>query len=345
IPRARPTGSGNSLSASPESGSTSVRRPSATTIGRMRSSSRSVRTEYGAGKGSPSGRPHETRRPARAASGSRGRALRDRGNARPPRGRLASPRCSNGSPHSSRTPGRRATPRRASSDRGRRRAPPPRSGGRAGERLRPTPPGRRRRGDRSSPRHRPPRSCGDSVPGCERLPRLDGEPELHPLLGVVGMPPGLLAQSVHAVAERMPVDAEPRGRVAPAAAGVEQGGQGVQQAGARGRGTENAVDERLERGVRQAEKKLERSEVAVGRDFPARRVEGRPRLEQAPPERAAARRTADADARPPLRPRDPPRELERLVLSSDLHEEGGPLAAGGGQGGDRAAGGAPPPPP
>ncbi len=53
IPSARPTGSGKSRVAAPDSGSTSSSSPSRRTTGRIWSSSRSVCTEYGAGNGCP----------------------------------------------------------------------------------------------------------------------------------------------------------------------------------------------------------------------------------------------------------------------------------------------------
>ena len=64
-----------------------------------------------------------------------------------------------------------------------------------------------------------------ALPGAERLLRLHCEPELHPLLWIVRVPSGLLAELLHAVPERVPVDAEPVGRLAPAATAVEQGRQ------------------------------------------------------------------------------------------------------------------------
>src|SRR4051794_32406359 len=108
------------------------------------------------------------------------------------------------------------------------------------------------------------------------------------------MPPGLLAQLVHPVPERVPVDAEPVGGLAPAAAGVEQRSQRLQQPGVRGGGTEDAGDERLECSSGEAQEQLERAEILIRRDGAGDRVECGPRLEQAATEACAGCGAADS---------------------------------------------------
>ena len=80
------------------------------------------------------------------------------------------------------------------------------------------------------------------------------------------MQAGLLAELFHPVAQRVPVDTEAFGRLRPAAAGVQEGREGLEQPEVVGRIAEHAVDVCLERGAGQAEQKLERAEVAVGGD-------------------------------------------------------------------------------
>src|SRR5437763_16794954 len=123
------------------------------------------------------------------------------------------------------------------------------------------------------------------------------------------MPSRSLAQAVHAVAERVAVDAEACSRVAPAAAALEQGRERVDECVVLGGVAEYAVDERLERGVRKAEDQLQRSEVAVGGDG-ARRLQGGPRLGQAATDRPARGRPADADPPRGAEGSQPFREIE-----------------------------------
>src|SRR6185436_20926847 len=109
------------------------------------------------------------------------------------------------------------------------------------------------------------------------------------------MAAGLFAQAVHPVAKGVAVDAELVGGVAPAAAGVEQGGEGLDKPGVRRGRAEHAIDEGLERRVGKAEQKLERAEVLVGADLAGPGVERRTRLEEAPAEATSLGRAAHAD--------------------------------------------------
>src|SRR5829696_9698021 len=95
------------------------------------------------------------------------------------------------------------------------------------------------------------------------------------------MAAGHLAQAVHPVPKGVPVDAEALGRLAPAAAGVEQPGERVEQPRVSRRRAEDAVDEGLERSIVEIEQQLERAEVTVGRDAAVRRVQRRAGLQQA----------------------------------------------------------------
>ncbi len=156
----------------------------------------------------------------------------------------------------------------------------------------------------------------------ERLPGLDGEPELHPLRRIVGVAARLLAQGVHPVAQRVPVDAEPVGRLAPAATRVEQGRERLEQPGAARRRPEHAVHERLERRARQREEQLERAEVMVGGDGPRDGVERRARLEQAAAETPPGRGAADADPCSGRRIDDGLRGRESVLLGLGADEDG-----------------------
>lgn len=102
------------------------------------------------------------------------------------------------------------------------------------------------------------------------------------------MPAGLLPEPVHAVAKRVAMDTDLLGRVAPAAPRIEEGRQGAHQPIVVGSGTQDTVDECLERRIRKGQEELERPEVVVGRDRRGDGVERGPRLEQAPPERATS---------------------------------------------------------
>src|SRR3990172_7074128 len=165
----------------------------------------------------------------------------------------------------------------------------------------------------------------------ERLARLDREPELHALLGLVGMAAGLLAQTVHAVAQRVAVHAEALRRIAPAAAALEERRQRLDEPAVLRSRAEDAVDERLEGCVGEREKELERSKVLIRGDRARDCVERGARLQEAPAERAAERRAADADAGVRLGLDDLVREREHLLLAAGLDEEGGAVAACGGE--------------
>src|ERR671924_26006 len=80
---------------------------------------------------------------------------------------------------------------------------------------------------------------------------------------VVRVATGQLSEPVHPVAERVSVDTEPLGRLAPATAGVEQPAQRLEQSVALDRTAEHSGDERLERACRQCEQQLERAQVAI----------------------------------------------------------------------------------
>ena len=160
-----------------------------------------------------------------------------------------------------------------------------------------------------------------ALAGAKRLLRLDRQPELHPLLGVVRVPAGLLAQLLHAVPERVPVHPEPVGRLAPAATAVEQSRQRLEEPGVGGGRSEDAGDERLERSARQAQQQLERAEVVVGRDRAGDGVERRARLEQAAAESRPRRRPADSDADPRRRFDELARQRKCVVLLVGRDEE------------------------
>ena len=145
------------------------------------------------------------------------------------------------------------------------------------------------------------------------------------------MAAGLLAQAVHPVAKGVAVDAELVGGVAPAAAGVEQGGEGLDQPGVRRGRAEHAVDEGLERRVGKAEQKLEGAEVLVGGDLAGPGVERRARLEEAPAEATPLGRAAHADPRHRLRLDDAAGEAHDVLLAVGADEEGRAVAARGGE--------------
>ena len=105
----------------------------------------------------------------------------------------------------------------------------------------------------------------------------------------------LLAQLVHPVTERVAVDAEAVGGLAPAAAAVEQRRERLEQPGVRRGRAEHARDERLERRSRKAEQQLERAEIVVGGNGAGDRIERGARLQQAATEAGARAWPADAD--------------------------------------------------
>ena len=82
------------------------------------------------------------------------------------------------------------------------------------------------------------------------------------------------------------MNAEMLGRLAPAAAGVEERGEGLDEPGIVCGLPENAIDERVEGGIGQVEEQLERAEIVVGGYRERRCVERRPRLEEAPAQRS-----------------------------------------------------------
>ena len=145
--------------------------------------------------------------------------------------------------------------------------------------------------------------------------------------GIVRMAPGLLAQLVHPVAERVPVDAEPVRGVAPAAAAVEQRRERLEQPRIRGRGAEHACDERLQGGARQAQQQLEGAEILVRGDRPGDGVERGARLEQAAAEAGSRRGTADTDPDSGCRLDELTRQRQGVVLPVGRDEECRPIAA------------------
>ena len=152
------------------------------------------------------------------------------------------------------------------------------------------------------------RVAATAVPaGVEGLHRLDREPQLHPLRGTVGMAPGLLLEALHAVAERVPVDAQPVGRLAPAAPRVEQGAQRVHERAACAR-PGRAPGRRTPRGPRRGG----RAGARASRGHGTRRCGRRRRpARRAPPAGCGRGRGRYRGGRrrrvPTARPRRPPR--------------------------------------
>src|SRR4051812_6543224 len=145
------------------------------------------------------------------------------------------------------------------------------------------------------------------------------------------MAAGLLPQPVHPIAKGVAVDAELVGGVATAAAGIEQGGEGLDQPDVRGGRPEHSVDEGLERGVWKTEQKLEGAEVLVGGDLAGPGVERRARLEKASAEAAPLGRAADADPRHWLRLDDTAGQSHDVLLAVGADEESRAIAARGGE--------------
>src|SRR5579884_2494861 len=170
----------------------------------------------------------------------------------------------------------------------------------------------------------------------ERLAALHGEPELHPLARLVGVASRQLAQALHPVAERVAVDAEPLGGVAPAAAGLEQRRERLDEPRPPERGAEHSLDERLERGRRKPEQELERAEVAVRRDGAFARLERGARLEQRASEPGGDGRAPDPEARLGQRRGELVREREDRLFVLGGDEERRPVTPRCGEIGDAA---------
>jgi hypothetical protein len=132
---------------------------------------------------------------------------------------------------------------------------------------------------------------------------------------------GLLTQPVHAVTKRVTVDTELVSRLAPAAAGIEERGQGLDERGVLRSIAEDAVNESLEGCVGQAEQELEGPEISIRGDVFVRGVERSSGLDEAAAERAPSCRAADGHAGKWFRLRDPAGERERLSFAPRADEE------------------------